>query len=134
MNSVILPRFMALIAMVVFLVGGRVAPGFASEIDPFVGEYEGSADMVSSDGTSVPRDMSVSISETKDGFNVAWVTTTYKADGRTKENAYSVDFLPTDRDGIYSADHETQRVRTCGSTGPDERGSPLSGGASTRIR
>lgn len=103
MNSVILPRFMALIAMVVFLIVGRVAPGFASEINPFVGEYEGSADMVSSDGTSVPRDMSVSISETKDGFNVAWVTTTYKADGRTKENAYSVDFLPTDRDGIYSA-------------------------------
>lgn len=103
MNSVILPRSMALIAMAALWFAASVATGFASEIEPFIGEYEGSAEMVNTDGTSAPRDMSVSISETKDGFNVAWVTTTYKADGRTKESAYSVDFLPTDRDGIYSA-------------------------------
>ncbi|WP_425045518.1 hypothetical protein [Primorskyibacter sp. S87] len=72
-------------------------------IEPFVGEYAGSASLDNADGSTTPRDMSVSISETKDGFNVSWTSTTHKPDGRIKEKSYSIDFLPTDRDGIYSA-------------------------------
>ncbi|WP_171180193.1 hypothetical protein [Ruegeria sp. HKCCD8929] len=82
---------------------GFAIPVQAGDIAPFIGDYLGSAEVVDVDGTATPRDMSVSISETKDGFNVSWATITYKADGRVKESKYSVDFLPTDRSGIFSA-------------------------------
>lgn len=75
----------------------------ASEIEPFVGTYHGAAEVVNADGSKSPRDMSVEIMETGDGFNVSWRTISYKTDGRVKESAYSVDFLPTTRDGIFSA-------------------------------
>lgn len=88
-------------AFVLFLAGmGQAA---STLIEPFIGEYKGSAEVVNADGSSAPRDMSVEISQTKDGFNVTWSSTTYKPDGRTKEKSYSVDFLPTDRAGVFSA-------------------------------
>ncbi|TMV08777.1 hypothetical protein FGK63_06555 [Ruegeria sediminis] len=80
-----------------------VVPAWATGIAPFVGSYEGSAELVDSEGTSTPRDMSVTITETKSGFNVSWTTTTYKPDGRVKEGKYSVDFVPSDRENIFSA-------------------------------
>ncbi|MFV0513205.1 MAG: hypothetical protein ACK5MY_06180 [Jhaorihella sp.] len=85
----------------VLLAMGAVAA--RADIAPFVGDFSGSAEMVSADGTSTPRDMSVTISKTRDGFRVGWTTITYKSDGRTKVSPFSVDFLPTDRPGIYSA-------------------------------
>ncbi|MEX0307082.1 MAG: hypothetical protein AB3N12_06800 [Ruegeria sp.] len=75
----------------------------ASGIEPFVGDYTGSAEVVDVDGTATPRDMSVSIHEIKDGFNVSWTTTTYKGDGRIKDEKYSVDFQQSDRPDVYSA-------------------------------
>lgn len=75
----------------------------AAEITPFVGDYVGSAEVVDADGESIPRDMSVSIHETGKGFNVSWTTTTYKLDGRVKEQEFSVDFLPSDRPEVFSA-------------------------------
>ncbi len=75
----------------------------ATGIEPFVGDYTGSADVVDADGTATPRDMSVSIQEIKGGFNVSWTTTTYKADGRIKDEKYSVDFQSSDRPDVYSA-------------------------------
>ncbi|KIC42657.1 hypothetical protein RA27_04710 [Ruegeria sp. ANG-R] len=75
----------------------------ASGIQPFVGDYTGSADVVDVDGTATPRDMSVSIHEIKGGFNVSWTTTTYKGDGRVKDEKYSVDFQQSDRPDVYSA-------------------------------
>ncbi|MEY8839466.1 hypothetical protein AB9K41_10600, partial [Cribrihabitans sp. XS_ASV171] len=79
------------------------APARADEITPFVGSYVGSAELVDADGTVTPRDMSVQIAEADEGFNVSWTTTTYKEGGRIKEQAYSLDFLPSPREGIYSA-------------------------------
>ena len=75
----------------------------AADITPFVGNFIGSAEVVSTDGVRSPRDMSVDITETRNGFTVQWVSTTYKPDGRTKVKSYSIDFVPSDRDGIYSA-------------------------------
>ncbi len=75
----------------------------ATNIEPFVGDYTGSAEVVDADGTSTPRDMSVSIHEIKGGFNISWTTTTYKADGRIKDEKYSVDFQSSDRADVYSA-------------------------------
>ncbi len=78
-------------------------PVIAAVISDFVGDYKGSAELVREDGSAEPRDMSVSIKETRDGFEVSWSTVTYKPDGRVKEQSYSIGFLPTNRDGIYSA-------------------------------
>ncbi|GAB5438519.1 hypothetical protein [Falsiruegeria mediterranea] len=96
------PAIWVLASALVLLLTGMVQAG-SGLIEPFVGEYKGSAEVINADGSSTPRDMSVEIGETKDGFNVTWSSTTYKPDGRTKEKSYSVDFLPTDRAGVFSA-------------------------------
>lgn len=74
-----------------------------AQIERFVGSYEGSASVVSTDGISQPRDMSVEIEDTEDGFTVSWTTITYRADGSSKEKPYTIDFVPSDRDGIFAA-------------------------------
>lgn len=74
---------------------------FAAEYDKFVGEYEGK--YYSSDGDKTRnRDLGVKITTIKDGFNLEWVTTTFKK-GKPKHKKYSIDFLKTDRDHIYQA-------------------------------
>lgn len=99
----LLPLFSSLRAFAFLLVLSGAASANSTLIEPFVGEYKGSAEVVNSDGSSAPRDMSVEVSETNDGFNVTWSSTSYKPDGRTKEKSYSVDFLPSDRAGVFSA-------------------------------
>lgn len=74
-----------------------------ADIGRFVGDYSGSAAIVDADGTSTPRDMSVSIRENKNGFSVKWTTTTHKPQGRTKENTYEIDFVPSDRESVFAA-------------------------------
>lgn len=69
----------------------------------FYGDYAGSAELVAADGTASKRDMSVSISGTKKGFRVQWTSISYKADGRSKEKSYSIDFVPSDREGVFAA-------------------------------
>ncbi len=76
--------------------------GVAAEIDPFIGNYSGSADIESGEELS-RRDMSVDISKTKAGFEISWTSTAYKTDGRIKEKEYSVEFVPTLRVGIFSS-------------------------------
>lgn len=93
---------MPVLAMTSALLIGAVS-ALANEITPFVGNYTGSATVVDADGAQTPRDMSVSIHETKNGFNVSWTTTTYKGDGRVKDEKYSVDFQPTARPDVFSA-------------------------------
>ncbi len=90
-------------APVVALMFLGLSPALAAGIEPFVGVYSGSADVVSADGSSSPRDMSVEISQTRKGFEVKWSSATHKPDGRIKEKSYDIDFIPSDRDGIYSA-------------------------------
>lgn len=79
------------------------AASTAGNIAAFEGDYVGSASVVDADGTETPRDMSVSIHETQNGFNVSWTTTTYKSDGRVKEEKFSVDFQTSARDDVFSA-------------------------------
>lgn len=79
-----------------------VGAAFA-DIGRFAGSYEGSAEVTSSDGTKIPRDMSVDVSETKDGFRVTWTSVTYRTDGRTKEKSYTIDFVPSGRASVYAA-------------------------------
>lgn len=85
------------------IVLSALAASANATIEAFVGTYSGSAEVLSADGSSSKRDMSVEIEETKAGFSVQWTSTTYKPDGRKKEKSYAIDFKPSDRDGIYSA-------------------------------
>ncbi len=74
-----------------------------ADISRFIGSYEGSAEVISADGSTIPRDMSVNISETDDGFNVSWTSTTYRPDGTSKVKSYSIEFVPSGRSDVYSS-------------------------------
>ncbi len=87
------------LALLLFLNG----PAYADYISEFVGVYKGGADVESADGTLIQRDMNVEISKTKPGFTVQWTSITYKTDGRVKEKSNSINFVPSERSGIYSA-------------------------------
>ena len=73
-----------------------------ADFERFIGRYSGSAE-VEDDGASNRRDMSVVVEPAGDGFRVNWKSVTRKTDGRVKEKEYSIGFLPTARDGIYSS-------------------------------
>jgi len=68
-------------------------------IDAFYGEYAGK---VTTDG-KITRELKLSIQPSKKkGFEIHWSTTTFDtAKGKTK--SYSVSFVPTARDSIYSS-------------------------------
>mmetsp|Transcript_7023 Transcript_7023/g.11363 ORF Transcript_7023/g.11363 Transcript_7023/m.11363 type:complete len:186 (+) Transcript_7023:1275-1832(+) len=91
-------RMIGLVAVVLLMAGTARA-----EISAFLGSYTGSAEVTASDGTKIPRDMSVEISETKEGFRVKWTSVTLRTDGRRKEKSYTIDFVPSDRDAVYAA-------------------------------
>ncbi|MFD3189637.1 hypothetical protein ACFMPD_05100 [Sedimentitalea sp. HM32M-2] len=74
-----------------------------ADISRFVGDYSGQAELVNADGSVSPRDLSVSIRETRRGFSVRWTTTTHKPGGRTKEVTYDITFVPSDRPGVFAA-------------------------------
>lgn len=88
------------------LVAGMVlltATAAQAQIERFVGNFEGSAEVVSADGSTKARDMSVDITETKQGFKVGWTSTTYRPNGSTKEKSYLIEFVPSDRDDVYAS-------------------------------
>ena len=74
----------------------------AAEVSDFVGSYTGEAEIAAGEDIH-QRDLSVEITETKEGFRVDWTTITYRADGRVKEAAYSINFVPSDRDDVFAA-------------------------------
>ena len=74
-----------------------------ADISRFVGEYSGKAEVETRAGNISPRDMSVVIGETSDGYRVKWTSTTQKSDGRRKEKSYEIEFQPSGRDGVYAA-------------------------------
>jgi len=47
--------------------------------------------------------MSVSIRANKDGFTVSWSTISYREGDTAKEKAYTIDFVASDRDGVFAA-------------------------------
>ena len=93
-------RKMARVAAVGLCMFGSIAQ---AQVERFVGAYEGSASVILTDGTSKPRDMSVVIEDTKEGFTVSWTSVTYRDDGSSKEKSYTIDFVDSDRDGIFAA-------------------------------
>ena len=92
----------AALAMMWVLLAG-VAWAKNPVLEAFEGVYSGSAEVVSQDGTSSNRDMSVEIAKTKAGFSVAWSTTSVRADGSINEKDYLIEFVPSERDDVYAA-------------------------------
>ena len=99
-----LARLFPAVFGLVLIAGVLIAGAALAQADPerFVGEYSGSAEVASYDGGTEQRDMSVSISTTKEGFTVRWSTATLRDSGR-KVKSYEISFVPTDRDGVFSA-------------------------------
>ena len=93
-------RFMVAASIVVL--AGFVSMAEA-QVSRFVGTYEGSAMVLSADGTSRSRDMSVEIEELKNSFRVNWTSTTYRKNGSAKEKSYSIEFVESDRDSVFAA-------------------------------
>ena len=91
----VLPSLLA----VLFLFGGMA---HATSIDPFLGSFEGNVEF-DNNGTAERRDMNVEIAETDSGFSVSWTSVSYKSDGRTKENSYTIAFRPSERENIYAS-------------------------------
>ena len=74
----------------------------AGSFSAFVGNYTGSAES-SVDGKKISRNLDISISETKKGFQVNWATATLKPSGKMKKKAYSIKFIPSQRENIFSS-------------------------------
>lgn len=77
----------------------------AQGIEPFVGRFTGTSVQLSGKDES-KRDLTVEITKSPDGkgFLVLWRTVIHKASGKDEEQpADRVRFVPTRRDGIYSA-------------------------------
>lgn len=74
-----------------------------AEIAPFVGSYAGSAAVDNADGSTEQRDMSVTILQSGEGFLVKWTSVRLRDGAADKSSTYQITFLPTQRDGVYSA-------------------------------
>ena len=101
----IVPAFVYIMALISTL--PSVAQ--ADTITPFLGSYTGTADF-DENGTSVRRDMSAQIAETKEGFSISWTSATYKPDGRVKEKSYTIEFVPSARDVHLFLRYANQRL------------------------
>ena len=85
------------------LSGVPAATAQDGNIETFFGTYEGSSLSSNAEGISA-REMKVAISPTKRGFNVTWNTVTHLDEGKSKVKTYSIDFEPTQREGIFGSE------------------------------
>ncbi|MEH6644303.1 hypothetical protein [Sulfitobacter sp.] len=74
----------------------------AEAIEQFEGTYEGEAEFVF-EGKTERRDMSTTITATKNGFILSWTSVSYKSNDRIKSKTYTIEFVPSSRDNIYKS-------------------------------
>jgi len=74
-----------------------------SIIEKFVGEFKGDVKI----SESRNRTLHVNIKQIKDGFNVSWKTIIQDSSGSGKSKSYSIDFIRSDRQGIYGSAMKT---------------------------
>ncbi len=82
-------------------------PALAQEVDPFIGTYVGTAQVLGPDGEITEiRDMDITITEERGGgFQITWINVTL-IDGRrdvvgVRRRVDEVALEPADRDGVY---------------------------------
>lgn len=93
----VLSRFSAILLFFLF-----ASAAAATEIERFVGQYEGTAKF-ESEGEVGLRDMSVAIVEQDPGFEVTWTSAGRRDDGSQFDKETKIAFLPSDRGGIFSS-------------------------------
>lgn len=94
-------RWLSIAVMWFMMAGAALAQD--ALLEAMEGFYSGSAEIVRADGSTMNRDMSVEITQTRKGFEVAWSTTSVRANGTINEKDYLIEFLPSERDGVYAA-------------------------------
>ncbi len=92
-----------LVAIVLACGTARATP----ELGAFVGRYTGEAEVEQLDGSIEERDLSVTIAESYKGFVVEWSTAIRRADGREKTKNYKIEFIPSEREGVFAAAMQT---------------------------
>lgn len=80
--------------------------GWADDLGRFVGSYLGETEFEAG-GQTIKRDLSTTIKETREGFEVIWTSVTYRSDGRTKSKTYEIEFVPSARENIFSSAMKT---------------------------
>jgi hypothetical protein len=95
------------LAMLAAVVLATQAAYANADLRRFVGKYSGNAEVEQLDGSIEQRDMSVTIGETYNGFEVQWSTAIRRADGREKTKSYEIEFQPTERRGVFAAAMKT---------------------------
>ncbi len=72
-------------------------------IKSFVGTFEGEVEI----SETKNRALQVSVRQIEEGFNVSWKTITIASSGSGKSKSYSIDFVASDRPGIYGSAMKT---------------------------
>jgi len=75
---------------------------WSADMERFAGTYIGNAEFME-DGKVQQRDMSTTIEPSRDGFVLSWTSVTYRSDGRTKQQTYMIEFVPSYRDNIFQS-------------------------------
>lgn len=92
------------LALVVYLFSLAMAWADDTAYNKFFGHYVGEVTLA--DG--LQRKLDVVISKPKkEGFNVRWETVSLDQTGETRAKSYSIDFLESDRKGIYGSAMKT---------------------------
>ncbi len=98
----LIARAFAALSLVVVLAIGASATVRAEEVSikDFAGEYVGRSVTHNTESLE-PRDLGVTIRGDDKAFTISWTTISRRADGRTSPKSYTIDFLATQRTGIY---------------------------------
>jgi hypothetical protein len=105
---VVKPTGLVILFMWAFALAGAATdaaarPAVAAEpIRSFYGAYEGESISVP-DAELSKRDLAIEIVPQGKGFNLTWTTITYAKDDVPVRKTYSIDFVPTQREGIYAS-------------------------------
>ena len=88
-----------LITITLFALYASLSYAQESAINRFLGHYQGETKVTDTRS----RNLEVDIKPIDEGFNVSWKTITHESDGSGKTKSYSIDFINSDREGIYGS-------------------------------
>ncbi len=96
------PQYIFFLGMVVALIVFSTQSEAAYQYEKFVGEFLGEG-ISEEDHHLTKRDLRVEIKPHGDGFKLTWVSVTPREDGTLKRKAYTVQFKPKGKPGLYGS-------------------------------